>query len=116
MTRYLAHRIIMPPGRVLINHIVEVDHEGRLCSLHPVGRELAYTIYVAHPLLLFPAGAWPLVQPLLAGVRTVDDLCALTRRFDPAGAPRQGDPVALVEVLLEQHRHRPLPPYQLDSH
>lgn len=46
MRRVASHRIILPDGRVLRNHVAVLDDDDRLLSFHPLQGEEPFTEWV----------------------------------------------------------------------
>lgn len=46
MKRIASHRIILPDGRILQNHVVVLEDDGRLVSFHPLQGEEPFTQWI----------------------------------------------------------------------
>lgn len=46
MRRIASHRIVMPDGSILTNHVVVLDDDGRVLSFHPLQGEEPFTEWI----------------------------------------------------------------------
>lgn len=89
----------IPHVGVLNNHVLTVDDSGRLVTITPIVHELAYTIYVPHPIAVIAASDENRFRQLFMGS---NDIHQLYTKIDKESlmAIKQEDKICIFELLF----------------
>lgn len=90
----------IPHVGVLNNHVLTVDDSGRLVTITPIVHELAYTIYVPHPIAVIAASDENRFRQLFMETNDIHQLY-LEMRMESFSPIKQEDTICVFELLFK---------------